>query len=539
MECKANGGIESKTKCLKWMIAQHRDGQYPTFGIRMKLSRLTNGDLGGHVIYVRDKGRTVPYGVVVDGFERRATYQAQSKFMHRALVELEDKRFHRHRGLDARGIARAAIVNLATFSIRQGGSTITQQLARSLLNDFRRSPSRKLREALLALQIERKFTKDDILKRYFNEVRWGGANVGVRAAAIAYFGRDIHRLSKAEQVALLTLLRGPNHYLSKLAAFEKRLEHVQRVLVERGLLNIKRVEDPGQVVARIKARHVEVFRPTTAVLFASHISKTKGVIESTLERNVQELCSGFVRQCSQPTSIVVLRKGRIAGMHSAYGIDHAHDFKFNVGSTLKPFVYMYLRRMGYSSEGPLGTANGENEWPVREVSNPPEGHSLRDALVHSWNAPFVRCAYEVGVDGVLEHLSRVIRKPVEDLYPASILGATKHGLSLLELARIYSEQFDRTALCDQFVRECHGILTGIATSKLKLPHDGPFLKTGTTNDNRERLLVGGQADITFAILREGSTMADPTKSGGLIADARNVILNLLRFGAKSSGYQWI
>lgn len=505
----------------------------------MKAPHVTNGDLRGYVIYVRDRGRAVPYGVVVDSFERQASYQGPSKFMHRALVELEDKRFHRHRGLDPRGIARATIVNLATFSIRQGGSTITQQLARSVLNDFRRSPSRKLKEALLALHIERKYTKGDILKRYFNEVRWGGANVGLRAAAIAYFGRDIHRLSKAEQVALLTLLRGPNYYLSKRAAFVKRLEHVQRVLVKKGLLNVKRVEDSGQLAARMKARHVEVFRPTTAVLFVSHISKTKGVIVTTLERSVQELCNRFVRECSQPTSIVVLRRGRIIGMHSAYGIDHTHDFKFNVGSTLKPFVYMYLRRMGYSSDEPLHTANGENDWPVREVSKLQEGHSLRDALVHSWNAPFVRCAYEVGVDSVLGHLSRVIRKPVKDLYPASILGATKHGLSLLELARIYSEQFDRTALCDHVVRECHGILKGIGTSKLKLPHDGPFLKTGTTNDSRERLLVGGQADITFAILREGSAMADPTKSGGLLADARDVILNLLRFGAKSSGYQWI
>ena len=128
----------------------------------------------------------------------------------RAIIAIEDRRFYEHIGIDFRGIARAIVVNVTKGSFRQGASTITQQLARNLLLTHERSFGRKAREALLALELERRFKKDDILSIYLNRVYFGGGAYGVDAAARRFFGKSASKLNLWESALLAGSLKAPS-----------------------------------------------------------------------------------------------------------------------------------------------------------------------------------------------------------------------------------------------------------------------------------------------------------------------------------------
>jgi penicillin-binding protein 1A len=132
--------------------------------------------------------------------------------MRQAIVASEDERFYSHSGVDIRGIARAAVANWQHQQIEQGASTITQQLARNLFLTSEQTVSRKIQEALLAIEIERYYTKDEILERYLNLVYFGAGAYGVQAASHAYFGTDVSRLTLGEASMLAGLVAAPSLY---------------------------------------------------------------------------------------------------------------------------------------------------------------------------------------------------------------------------------------------------------------------------------------------------------------------------------------
>lgn len=129
-----------------------------------------------------------------------------------ALLATEDRRFYRHFGVDLQGVARALVANLAAGRVVQGGSTITQQLAKNLFLSPERSLRRKVQEVLLALWLERKFTKDQVLEIYLNRVYFGAGAYGVEAAAQRYFGRGVRQLRLSEAAMLAGLLKAPSRY---------------------------------------------------------------------------------------------------------------------------------------------------------------------------------------------------------------------------------------------------------------------------------------------------------------------------------------
>ena len=132
--------------------------------------------------------------------------------MRDAMVATEDERFYSHRGVDARGILRAALANYQREEITQGASTITQQLARKLFLNDRQTLTRKIQEALLAIEIERSYSKDEILERYLNLVYFGAGAYGVQAASHAYFGKDVSKLTLPEAAMLAGLVAAPSLY---------------------------------------------------------------------------------------------------------------------------------------------------------------------------------------------------------------------------------------------------------------------------------------------------------------------------------------
>ncbi|MBW3625826.1 MAG: transglycosylase domain-containing protein, partial [Armatimonadetes bacterium] len=134
------------------------------------------------------------------------------KNLRNATIATEDKRFYEHNGVDFRGIGRALVEDIRSQSRAQGGSTITQQLIRNVYLSQRKSIGRKIQEALLAIQIERKYSKDEILEKYLNQVFYGSGAYGVQAAARTYFGKKVWELDLAESALLAGLPQRPTGY---------------------------------------------------------------------------------------------------------------------------------------------------------------------------------------------------------------------------------------------------------------------------------------------------------------------------------------
>ncbi|MFQ5532271.1 MAG: penicillin-binding protein 1A [Candidatus Methylomirabilales bacterium] len=158
------------------------------------------------------------------------------RFLRDAVIAVEDSRFYQHRGLDPRGITRAFWTNLKCLCLAEGGSTITQQLAKVLFFTPEKSLSRKLKEALLSFKIERKYSKDKILELYFNQIYFGHGAYGVEAAAQTYFNKSLDELNLAEAAMLAGLPRAPNTYspiLDPERARRRRHHALQRMVQER------------------------------------------------------------------------------------------------------------------------------------------------------------------------------------------------------------------------------------------------------------------------------------------------------------------
>src|SRR5215212_9919310 len=158
--------------------------------------------------------------------------------MRAAMIAVEDKRFRSHIGVDPLGIARSIKVRLSTGAWRQGGSTITQQLARNILLTNSRTFGRKVKEGVLALALERKFTKDQILELYLNRVYFGGGAYGIDAASRRFFGHGADHLSLGEAAIIAGLVKAPSNYApsADAEAARQRSGVVLNSMVENGFI---------------------------------------------------------------------------------------------------------------------------------------------------------------------------------------------------------------------------------------------------------------------------------------------------------------
>lgn len=146
-----------------------------------------------------------------------------------AFVAVEDRRFYTHWGIDPWGLGRALLTNIDAGDIAQGGSTITQQLARNLFLNLDQNMNRKIAEMSIALQLERRYTKDEILEMYINQVNFGAGNWGVARAARAYFGKDVAELTIGEAALLAGLVQAPNAY-APVRSWERAITRQKYVL---------------------------------------------------------------------------------------------------------------------------------------------------------------------------------------------------------------------------------------------------------------------------------------------------------------------
>jgi 1A family penicillin-binding protein len=407
-----------------------------------------------------------------------------------AILAAEDHRFYEHAGVDVRAILRAVWVNLQRGGVAQGGSTLTQQLMKNLLLTPKRTWDRKLREAMLALMLEWRYGKPQILEAYLNTIYLGQhgstALYGVGAAARSYLAKDVERVTLAEAALLAGMLRAPNTYspvLNPERAQERRdvvlgrmrdlglIDEATRARASQEKVRVRSATAPrvvgpyflDHVRAQIEQPQSEGGRPAGGELriYTTLDPVLQRAAESAVSRGLDRL-EGQYRHLRRPDPTQRLQAvlialdpatGEIRAMVG--GRDYAQS-QFNratharrqPGSAFKPFVYLAALRPGpggepprfiptsFVQDEPLTLKVGKDTWSPRNYENRFEGTvTVRRALEQSLNAATVRIANEIGLDAVIRTAREVgFTSPLEPV-PALTLGSFE--VMPLELAGGY------------------------------------------------------------------------------------------------------
>jgi penicillin-binding protein 1B len=400
-----------------------------------------------------------------------------------AVLTMEDQRFREHHGMDPKRIGAAAVANLRAGRVVQGGSTLTQQLAKNLFLSPKRSYVRKLREAFMAVALEARYSKDEILEAYLNEIYLGrdGATAihGVGAAARAYFGKDISELDVAESALLAGIIRAPNAYtpLRHPDLARERRDLVLRQMHDAGVLDDRQADEASR-------RPIRVRRPPTPIggvrYFTDWVARTAavgpgGTVITTLSPRLQDAAQQAVTQgiarlerdfdwlregeAGEPlqAALVALdpRNGEVLAMvggrdHGRSQFNRATDARRQPGSAFKPVVALSalarpLDRDGQPSftlasmlpDEPLRLETPAGVWEPTNYSHRHEGPvTLREALERSLNVPFARLGLEVGGERIVQTARRLgVESPLSP-YPALALGASE--VTPLELTRAFA-----------------------------------------------------------------------------------------------------
>ena len=412
------------------------------------------------------------------------------KTLRDAVIAIEDSRFYSHFGVDLRGIARAAYANFRRNRIVEGGSTITQQLAKVLFLTPDRSFERKVKEALLALELEKRYSKDRLLEIYLNQIYLGHGAYGVEAAARTYFGASVQELTLPQAALVAALPRAPGNY----SPFEhpdvarKRRAVVLARMVEQGYITSEQAKRataaPLGLVAPERRRgtgqyFLEYLQQTLEAKFGtdqvykgglSVYTTLNPVMQRTAEQALREgLQALATRQTPKvagkgapapvpPEGAVLVIEPQTGYIKALVGGSDFVRSEFNraihahrqPGSAFKPFVYLAALEAGRTpadllDDSPLSYTFGGRTWAPENYDGKFRGQiTLQQALEESVNIPTVRLAEQVGVNRVIDAAKRLgIQSP---LAPNLALALGASDVTLLELAAAYA------ALANQGVR---------------------------------------------------------------------------------------
>jgi len=404
-----------------------------------------------------------------------------------ALLVIEDRRFREHHGLDLRRLGGALVANLRARRVRQGGSTITQQLVKNVFLSHERTLLRKLREIWLALRVERAHTKDEILEAYLNTIYLGQRGavsvVGVEAAARHYFGRSARTLGLAESALLAGMVRGPGFYspfkhperarerrdrvLARMAKAKLVSEEQAAAAAKRPLGNVAMspaAPRPAWFLAKLErdlaADLPDVdLREDRVVVFTGLDAQLQLDAEGAVRRGIEELEAAFprLRNPDAPLQAALVALDPANGAILAYvggrswsesQFDRAAQARRQPGSAFKPVVLLAALARGADGAPPFTLASLLRDEPL-EVETPegpwrPANYekefrgaiTLRRALEDSVNVPFVRVGLELGPAAIVGVAHRMgVDSPLEPV-PSLALGAGE--VSPLELARAYA-----------------------------------------------------------------------------------------------------
>lgn len=380
-----------------------------------------------------------------------------------AVIAVEDRRFYEHHGVDPRGLARAMWVNLQAGEVAQGGSTITQQVAKNLFLTPDRTLPRKIKEALLALKLEQRFSKDEILALYLNRVYFGAGTYGIEAAAERYFGKQAKDLTVYQAAMLAGLLKAPSRYnpVRDPDLAKTRTEVVLSTMVDTGVLTPQQ----GQAALKNASRALKsVINPTVYGRYFSDwvVSQAEDyvgsvdrdlVIYTTLDGRLQTQSekilvkhlekSGEKLKVEQGAIVVLGTDGAVRAMVGGkdYGesqFNRAAQALRQPGSAFKPFVYVAAVEAGYRPEDMVTDAPIKiGKWAPQNFTKTYEGPvTMERALFKSLNTAAVRLAQFVGPRAIVDTAHRL--GIAEDLKPELSLALGSGEVTLLELSGAYA-----------------------------------------------------------------------------------------------------
>ena len=226
------------------------------------------------------------------------------KYLIEAVTATEDRRFYHHFGIDPIGLARATYRNLAAGTVVEGGSTITQQLAKNLFLKPDRTITRKLEELIYAVWLEQRFSKDEILELYLNRVYFGGGTYGVEAAARHYFGRSARSVSLPQAALLAGLLKAPSRYAPtrSVRLASARADEVLDNMVEAGFLTKQEAAKAAKAPLRLRAKGDDTGYPFAvdwvAELLPEYVGKHSGdlIVDTTIDASLQRVTQEKLRE---------------------------------------------------------------------------------------------------------------------------------------------------------------------------------------------------------------------------------------------------
>ncbi|MES2146635.1 MAG: PBP1A family penicillin-binding protein [Pseudomonadota bacterium] len=375
--------------------------------------------------------------------------------MRAAMIAVEDKRFRSHIGVDPIGIARSIKVRAETGHWRQGGSTITQQLARNIFLTNSRTFGRKVKEVILALAIERKFSKDQILELYLNRVYFGGGAYGIDAASRRFFGHDADRMSLGEAAIVAGLVKAPSNYSpsADATAARGRSSVVLKAMVDNGFITPSAAAAVDPAAIRIqrttKENSVRYFTDWALPQLDTLIDQSGDPIDvwTTLDPRMQGAADLAIAKNApagaQGALVAIDRDGAVRAMVG--GRDYV-DSIYNratqsvrqPGSAFKLFVYLAALESGMKPtdmvvDEPV-TIDG---WSPRNSSRTNLGPvSLREAFSRSINTISAKIGAQVGFGTIADMARRFgISSPIST-YPAMVLGSSE--VRVIDMARAFA-----------------------------------------------------------------------------------------------------
>ena len=477
-----------------------------------------------------------------------------------AFIAIEDRRFYRHIGIDPWGVGRALFRNWRAGRLREGGSTITQQLAKTSFLSPERTPTRKIQEALIALWLEAWLSKEEILSRYLSNVSFGDNVYGLRAAARHYFNVDPEHLTLAQAAMLAGVVNAPTRLAPtrNLDAARSRARLVLREMVESGYITEEELGGVRQARVRRGPRDAV----PTGTYFADWVLPEASDladegygqrrIRTTLEGDLQRAAVRAVRRAglgrAQAALVAMRLDGRVVAMvggkdYAVSPFNRATQARRQPGSAFKIFVYLAAFRAGLTPDMPVDDVPIRlGNWQPRNYGDSYRGRmTLRDAVTYSSNSVAVQISERVGRDNVIRAARDLgVTSP---LSPAPSLPLGVNSMSLLELTQAYA-----AVASGRYPIRAHGLPeergwfggsdaglnrdpafamlrdvlysvvqrgTGRAAN-LSVP---TFGKTGTTSDYRDALFVGFAGDLVVGVWvgNDDNTPLPGTAGGGLPA----------------------
>lgn len=480
-------------------------------------------------------------------------------FLQNAIVAVEDARFYEHGGVDMRGIARAMVSNVVKGRLAEGGSTITQQLIKNRYLTPEKSIERKVREGVMAVEFEQKYTKKQILEMYFNEIYFGNGAWGIAQATRVYFDKNPEDLTDAESAFLAGIPKNPGRY--------NPLGESKRVVLRRDIV-LKRMVETGMITPRYKeqlrAQQVTFMQHGQASEYLHHVKLKlverfgKGVIETggldiatgmdmnlqilaenTLRAGVKKVAPGLqgaLLSIDTATGDLLAFVGGVDSGKSGY--NRAMSAKRQPGSAIKPFIYAAAIENGVTAsslwdDSPISYSSGNNSsWTPRNYGLEKYGSlTLRQALAGSNNVITVKLLDSIGIPYFSEfagkaglHLTArndlslalgteevTLQQLVQAYTPFANGGLKAEARSII---RIYDRK-NRTALenppsitpvfspatafiTTSMLKDVMTYGTAKSLKKFSLEHPSAG-KTGTTDDYRDAWFIGYTPQIVTGI----------------------------------------